>query len=343
MAGACESKSLTASNSKHEHFLSLDNVLYQASQSSALAAAQASANAVLAAANSEGLGGHEGGGAAVVEIPGQYAPTASSMLDTRPFPELHSKLIRFKPILEVVSSSTKQDQIVRRISMLGSDGKNYEFLLQPAIPYWTRTGERSSQLQYVVGKVLRRDVRACRRCLTVRPTVVIPIAQRMRMSAHENSHKNLDHIFNQIQGPKSNRLASYFQEKVNTRLRDTGEVDDQMKSKVKLEVYQDICQKLVLPNILTRFMTDTIPQAEHLYQFRKVFTSQVAANSVLQHTFAVVERTPIRFMFCNITGQMISQDFRFQYNQGTICKTTLEAFADFFSQRFFYISQPVIH
>lgn len=53
-AGACESKSLTISNSQHEAHASLDNAFYRAKKSSALAAAKASSQAVLVAANSEG-------------------------------------------------------------------------------------------------------------------------------------------------------------------------------------------------------------------------------------------------------------------------------------------------
>jgi hypothetical protein len=68
-AGACESKSLTTSNSQHD--ASLNNALDKAKRSSALAAVKTNSQAVLVAANLEGLGGHTGGGAAVVEIPAQ--------------------------------------------------------------------------------------------------------------------------------------------------------------------------------------------------------------------------------------------------------------------------------
>jgi len=224
----------------------MDNILYEAKRSSALAAAKASSHAVLIAANSEGLGGHTGGGAAVVKIPGQYAPTSSSILDSRPFPELHAKLVRFHQTLELTGNSTKQH--VHRISTVGSDGKTYKFLLQLVIPYWIRTDERSAQMQYVIGKALRRDIQTCRRCLTAQPGVVIPVAQRMRMSANETSHQSLDSVLRHVQGPKSN-MASYFQEQVTTRLRDLKEIEEDKKSQamkdVKLEVYQDICRKHV--------------------------------------------------------------------------------------------------
>jgi len=321
-AGACESKSLTISNSQHDAHTSLDNALYRAKKSSALAAAKASSQAVLVAANAEGIGGHTGGGAAVVEIPGQYAPTSSSALDIRPFPELHAKLVRFHQTLELTSSDTKQH--VHRITMIGSDGKKYSFLLQLAIPYWIRTDERSAQVNYVMGKTLRRDIRACRRCLTTRPSVVIPVAQRMRMSAIESSHQSLDSVFRHMQGPNSTRLASYFQNQVASRLRDLEEIEEDKETSVtkdvKLEVYKTICQDLVPSNVLSKYMMETIPSTEHLFQFRHAFASQLAANSLLQYAFAIVERTPSRFVFCNATGKMLSQDFRSQYNHGLLEK-----------------------
>jgi transformation/transcription domain-associated protein len=319
-AGACESMSLNVSNSQHDAHSSLDNTLFHAKRSSALAVAKASSQAVLVAANAEGIGGHSG--AAVVEIPGQYAPTSSSILDSRPIPELHAKLVRFHQTLELTSSSTKQH--VHQITMIGSDGKMYKFLLQLAIPYWIRTDERSAQVKYVIRKTLRRDYRACRRSLTIRPSVVIPVAQRMRMSANQSSHESLDSIFCSVQGPKTNMLPAYFQEKVTEtaalRVHALGESerdnDAQVLNQVKLDVYHDICHKLVLPNVLSKYMSRMISSTEHLYRFRHVFSSQLAANSLLQYALAIVERTPNRFAFCNASGQMISQDFRSQYNHG---------------------------
>ena len=322
-AGACESKSLVASNAQHDAYNTLDNALYRAKRSSALAATKASSQAVLSAANVEGLSGHSGGGAAAVEIPGQYAPTSSNALDSRPFPELHAKLARFHQSIELTNSST--NQYVHQITMIGSDGKAYKFKIQLAIPYWIRTDERSAQIQYVVGKTLRRDFRACRRCLSTRPSIVIPIAQRMRMSAIQSSHDSLDAVFCHVQGTKSSSLMSYFEEKVteSAALSGIDGQDDAMQAtnnsamnKIKLEVFQDICETQVPPNVLSRYMSEMISSIEHLYRFRQVFAAQLAINSLLQYAFAIVERTPNKFAFCNITGQVLSPDFRSQYKHG---------------------------
>ena len=318
--GACESASLSLSNSQHDYQTSLDNSLYEATKLSALAAHKTSAEAIVSAAKAEGLGGHESGGSALVEIPGQYAPTSRNVLDMRPFPELHAKLVNFHQTLEVISSSFKQDQSVRQITMLGSDGKSYKFSLQLAIPYWTRTDERSAQLQYIMNKIVRSDIQTCRRGLSMRPNVVIPVAQRMRMTAHESSCTSLDSVFHHIKGPKAYEISSFFDEEMEKRISgtETDHQSPQVIEKVKLEVYQHICKEHVSPSTLSKYMMEVIPSIENLMQYRKAFASQLAMNSVIQHAFAVIERTPSRFVFCNRSGQVLCQDFRFQYNQGRI-------------------------
>lgn len=315
--GACDSASLLVSNSQHDH-LTLDHAWYEATKSSEFAAHKASSDAVVSTARGEGLGGHEGGGSSILEIPGQYAPTSPNVLDSRPFPELHAKLIRFQQTLEVISSPSKQDQTVRQITMIGSDGKSYKFSLQLAIPYWTRADERSAQMLYTMNKILRRDIQTCRRGLTVRPNAVIPVAQRMRMTANESSYTSLDSVFHCCREQNAKDVVAVFEDEVSKRL---GEIegdntDTKIIRSVKLDVYRHICQDLVSPKSLSAYMMDIIPSVEHFMQYRKVFASQLAMNSVLQHAFAVIERNPSRFVFCNSTGRIITQDFRFQYNQG---------------------------
>merc|ERR1711957_237126 len=121
-------------------------------------------------------------------------------------------------------------------------------------------------------KALRRDIRSCRRCLTSLPSVSIPVAQRMRMTSTDTSHKSLDSVFCHIQGPMGSKLTSYFQEQVASHLYNLDNIEEDKRHQAvkdaKLAVYQDICHKLVLPNILSTYMMATISSTEHLFQFR---------------------------------------------------------------------------
>lgn len=318
-AGACSSKSFSSSNARQDALSSPQ--FYDSTRSSALKAARASSYAVRLAAQSEGIDGYAGGGAAAVEIPGQYSPTSAGVFDSRPIPEIHAKLVRFKQILEVTSTgSTKQH--VHRITMIGSDGKEYKFLLQLAAPYSTRTDERSAQMQFIMNRTLRGDIRACRRGLIVRPNVVIPLAQRMRMSATQDSHQSLESIMNCVQRPTID-IPTHFQEMVDERVSRLEEVTDSdarltAEKNAKLEVYTEICQQHMPSNILTKYMMQILPSTESLCQFRKEFASHLAANSVLQYALAAVERTPTRFVLCNKTGQVLAHDLRSSYNHGLL-------------------------
>jgi transformation/transcription domain-associated protein len=82
----------------------------------ALAAASAASASVAKNAASEGVGGYFGGGSTSVEIPGQYSPYHA--IDSKPQPELHAKLIRFEPTVEIIKLPDDR-QLVRRITMMG--------------------------------------------------------------------------------------------------------------------------------------------------------------------------------------------------------------------------------
>lgn len=137
------------------------------------------------------------------------------------------------------------------------------------------------------------------------------------MSAVEPSHKSLDSVCCHVQGAEKSKLASYFEDKVEeitaSRLRTLEGNEEDKKNQVKLEVYHDICQKLAPSNVLSKYMMERIPSTERLFQFRRTFASQLAANSLLQYALSIIERTPNRFLFCDTTGQILSQDFRSQY------------------------------
>jgi len=64
--------------------------------------------------------------------------------------------------------------------------------------------------------------------------------------------------------------------------------------------------------------------AEKLFQFRRTFSQQWAANCLLQHSFCVAERTPGRVVLIANNGRVIAPEFRITYgNQGFIESPTL--------------------
>ena len=260
----------------------------------------------------EGCGGSYGVGCASVEIPGQYAPNVS--VDDKPSPELHKKMIKFESFVEI---SRQNDQFVRRIGMVGSDGRTYHFLLQFAVPYWTRTDERTAQLHNIFGHCLRADALSSRRHLWLKPKAVVPIAQRLRMTSDDKCNTSFYDIFADYcskHGLHPNDASTLYQDECKKLINQDTTADE--KALAKVQAYETVCNKIP-SNILASAMNEKFDSPEKYFYFQRSFTSQLALNSLLQYAFNVNERSPQKLIFNQRNGQVFSPDFRFSYsNQG---------------------------
>ena len=212
--------------------------------------------------------------------------------------------------------------------MVGSDGRVYRFLLQFAIPYWTRTDERTAQTHYIVDKFLRENFMSARNHLSVQPSAAIPVAQRLRMTLDVDSRIALDEVFRNSQqlmpmNADMESMPAHFLEEMKQRL--DGSVSQgtsqeekaEIEKKIRLEVYQNICSSKVDSRLLLRHMQGTLSSPERFFHFRRSFAGQLAANSLLQYAFSVTERTPQRFVIVQSNAKVLSPDFRVNYsNQG---------------------------
>jgi transformation/transcription domain-associated protein len=277
--------------------------------------AEKAALAVRTANLYENYGDGRGGGWIAVEIPGQYAPNCVS--DGKPAPELHAKLVKFESNVEV---SRRNQQLVRRIGMLGSDGRVYHFLLQFTIPYWTRTDERTAQLHQIFDRCLRKEKISAQRHLWLRPTAVLPVAQRLRMVAEERHHVSLEQIFSQEclrNGIDEQDITDLFIEEIrNYRIEHQNE---DATNAARVHALNMLCKEKVSSSILKDYIWNLYGNVEKVYQFSRAFTAQTALNSLLQYAFDVNERTPSKFMFNVKNGHVLSLEFRLSYsNQGFI-------------------------
>jgi transformation/transcription domain-associated protein len=212
--------------------------------------------------------------------------------------------------------------------MVGSDGRVYRFLLQFAIPYWTRTDERTSQTNFIIDKFLRQNNVTARNHLSVQPSAAIPVAQRLRMTLDVESRVALDDVFRWNDsaddiGQDLASLPTYFLQQVDEKLASSTTAETSQEEKEKLEkqircqVYNDIVQTKVDPKVFLRFVQTQLDGPENLFHFRRALAGQLASNSLLQYIFSVTERTPPRFVFLMSKALVMSPDFRVSYsNQG---------------------------
>jgi transformation/transcription domain-associated protein len=303
--GACDTRYLNADSGRDETEEDDTGRSQSSTSSSAAIARKAALTAAVAAATAaarEGVGGEYGGGSAAIEIPGQYCPNSSASSDIKPCPELHAKLVRFEPFVEVLR---RNDQLVRRAGMVGSDGRTYRFLLQFAIPYWTRTDERTAQTHYIMDKFLRENFMSSRNHIAVQPSAAIPVAQRLRMTLDVDSRIALDEVYRrscQAENKSFDSVPAFFLEEITKKLGvevsldGTQEEKNKMEKTVRLDVYRDICNNKVDSRLFLRHMQSVLDGPERLFHFRRSFAGQLAANSLLQYVFSVADRTPHRLV-----------------------------------------------
>ncbi|GAX24432.1 transformation/transcription domain-associated protein [Fistulifera solaris] len=303
------------------------------STSSSAAAAQKasyiSSKAAAAEAMREGVGGYYGGGSSRIEVPGQYAPNSSFWADSRPSPELHAKMIKIEQSVEVLR---RNDQLVRRIGIVASNGKTYRFLLQFAVPYWTRTDERTAQVHYLLDKVIRKDIRSVRANLSVQPQAVIPVAQRLRLICEPEDRVSLDEIYRQhcakidIDPPA---LCQVHTKQIKTLLMEIAQANNEDKKDCaiaeeegKLRIFDEIVSwKGAESNIISCYLQSTMKCSESVFQFRRSFAQQWAINCLLQFVFSISDRSPTRVVFVASSGRVLAPDFRVSYSSQGFMET----------------------
>jgi len=329
--GACDPRYAPPKVNSEPEFNAESGAGQSTTSSSAAAAKKAAtnaANAATSAAKREGFGGDFGGSAAIIEIPGNYMPNGS-WSDARPSPELHPKIIRFQPTVDIIR---RKENLVRRIKVLGDDGKNRSFVLQCALSYWTRTDERTSQTYYVVDKVLRKGVKTARAHLAMKPQPVVPVAQRLRLVLEPEQWSSLEQEFDlSLLNAETSRedLITRFNDGLRQALsvKTYDKIDDAARSTdekgSRLKIFRLISQD-VSPSILSNQILSFLRSTELFYKFKRTFAEQFAGECLFQYAFAIAERHPDNVVFNRDTGSVIANEARILYcNQGYMEKTNL--------------------
>ena len=97
-------------------------------------------------------------------------------------------------------------------------------------------------------------------------------------------------------------LLSQLEEARNSDLDDDAIV--QAEQEARLHAFTKVSETCVDANMLLKYMHEKLDGPENLFQFRKNFSGQLAADSLIQYTFCVVERNPSRTVFLERNGQV---------------------------------------
>jgi phosphatidylinositol kinase/protein kinase (PI-3 family) len=107
-----------------------------------------------------------------MEVPGQY------ISDAEPIKDLHARIAYFENTSDVI---LRNGYTQRRITVGGSNGKRYSFLVQYAMTHITRTDERVMQMHLLLNRLLLRHKESRRRNAVYHVQKVVPLTPRVRL------------------------------------------------------------------------------------------------------------------------------------------------------------------
>ncbi|KAH9107563.1 hypothetical protein LEN26_014254, partial [Aphanomyces euteiches] len=243
-----------------------------------------------------------------LEVPGQY------LTNNEPIKELHARL-------QYIHSSTdvllRNGYTQRRVTLGGNNGKKYSFLVQYAMTYITRCDERVMQTHLLMNRLLMRHKETKQRDIVFHVPKVIPLTPRVRLLEDSVENISLGEIY-ELECLDQNKDPDFPVELFRKNMSDV--IENPVK--MKLAIYNDICEHNVSEHLLTKYLHRILPQFDDLFQFRTTFTLHLALTSFLSYAMHVGERTPHKIIFSKKTGRLVSCEVRPGYASSGIIEST---------------------
>ena len=248
-----------------------------------------------------------------IEIPGQY------LGDQEPALEQNVVLNRFHPDVEVHHTHGFSH---RRIGMRGSDGKLYSFFVQYSISHITRSDERMMQLYILFNRMMAKHQHTRNMNLTYHVPLVVPLTHRLRLMQTDDANVSLEEVYEQscaVRGVDPDEPLLCYRDTLR-RVR-----GGEQNLQARLEVFNDICARVVPDYILSRFVSRTVRSPDQLWAFKKEFAAQVALSGYLSHIMNIGDRSLHKLSFSKKSARIINSEFYPAYNSFCIidCQETV--------------------
>lgn len=176
----------------------------------------------------------------------------------------------------------------RRVSMVGDDGGPHHFLVQFCRPAATRTDERMCQLVMATNKLLQGGVQSRSRRLVMELPVVVALTPRMRLFEDHGCYVSFADVLDSARkyhGSSVDQLAFNFR-LLCSEMEGTPDV--------QLAAYRRVCAEVVPDNILSAYMSKTLPSPDSLAVFRYRLAHHVAMVGFMSYMLNIGDRTPQR-------------------------------------------------
>nr|XP_013189744.1 unnamed protein product [Amyelois transitella] len=221
-------------------------------------------------------------------VPGSYVP--------------NQKVIRISHIhsqLQVIKSKQRP----RRLTIQGSDGKQYMFLLKGHEDL--RQDERVMQLFGLVNTLLQADTTTYRHDLAIQRYAVIPLSPNSGLIGWVPQCDTLYNLISDYRAKKSNKLNLNTEQQIMTRM-----ASDYHKLLLrhKVEVFEHTLSQTP-GNDLARLLWLKSPSAEAWFERRTNYTRSLAVMSMVGYILGLGDRHPSNIMLHRVTGKVLHIDF----------------------------------
>ena len=228
-------------------------------------------------------------------------PVSSSSVDGsthKPFPSLQPTIASMHDEVEIMPSLQKP----RKITIIGSDGRDYIFLCKPKDDL--RKDSRLMEFNSMLNKLFLKDPESRRRRLKIRTYSVVPLNEECGLIEWVPNTTGLRHILNKLYKAKGLGIST-------SELKKLLEKTDPNPA--------DVFTKQVLPNyppILHEWFLEMFSEPTKWLSSRTAYARSAAVMSMVGHVVGLGDRHGENILLDETDGNVVHVDFNCLFEKG---------------------------
>uniref|UniRef100_A0A6E8VNF8 FAT domain-containing protein n=1 Tax=Anopheles coluzzii TaxID=1518534 RepID=A0A6E8VNF8_ANOCL len=243
---------------------------------------------------------------AEVELPGELLLPKNS--------HYHIRIARFMPRVDIVQ---KHNTAARRLYIRGTNGKIYPYLVVNDTGIAdARREERLLQLLRMLNSYLVKRKETSRRFLYLTVPRVVAVSPQMRLVEDNPASVSLLEVYKscctKLNIEHDAPITRYYDRlaKIQARGSPTNHV-------ILRDIFKETQAQMVPKTLLKDWAVRTFPCATDYWQFRKMFTLQLALSCLLEYALCLTRLNPDMIYLHQDSGLMNVSYFRFEMDDST--------------------------
>ncbi|KAL7750961.1 transcription-associated protein 1 [Sorochytrium milnesiophthora] len=220
-----------------------------------------------------------------IEVPGQYLLNKDNAQD-------FIRIDRFLPDIERIRGDGNS---YRRIVIRGHDGSLHPFRVQQPASRNYRKEERVFQLFRMFNSILERKKETRKRNVHFHLPIIVPLTPTVRIIADDTTAASLQDVYEDYcsrVGMHKDGPFIFFADRVRAVITQLKNKERTEALNVKVDVLEEIRNKLVPEDILSKYLKHHVSNFTDLWMLRKVFTTQMAAVTFMTFVLNIGLRFP---------------------------------------------------